>query len=332
MESDSPLTANAFEKHVYAFERRKNTRLERKKAEEARETLVRRLGLPRVAVLPRDVQDLLLKYATVCHLNISWYQAQRENEERRYRWYVILALLGVAGTPALTFVLSQFANEALTPLLTAIMAGFLATLKALGAMLEKRRLVGLFWNAEANLKADLYAFESRWTGKVFKDDGSGKDDESGEKDEMPPESEGEKREVNPDFVVDLKQRIRQAEKIRRDEQDTFFSRFDELPFDVIQVLASGTRSARSAGSSFSRTEETLSELEADIEERKRHVALLQAQLDRAKAELSNLEGDDSSLAEASRQALMDEIEQLHSLRLEAQMSLSEKLAKLGRDR
>ncbi len=316
MESDTPLTAGAFRRDAYPFERRRNTRRDLEEAEEARAILIRRLGVADIDALPSNVQELLLRYATVCHLNILWYQERREREQRRYHAFVGAAFVALVVTPAATFVLSTQVTSALVPLLTAVLTGLLAMLKFVGSYLERRRLVGLFWNAEANLKSDLYAFEDRWRGKVF-------ETRTGEASGEPP------RAVDEEFIVDLKQRIRNAEQVRRTEQDAFFSRYDELPFDISQILSSTTRTARTFTTTFARSGETRDEIEAEVVETTRHLELVEEQLNRANARLAELEGKTTRLAEANQQALMDEIEQLHRLRTELQVDLAEKLAKIG---
>jgi len=307
-------------RHAYPFEQRRWTKQDWVMAEKDRDLLAARLELPPVADLSEEVQELLLKYTIACHLNISWYQRQREREQRRYRLFVVLAVAVVAATPALVFFLSTRLDSSQTPLITALLAGIFGTLKCLGAILEHRRLVGLFWKAESDLKTDLYAFEDRWRGKLHVDRSrSNQGQEPGEHD------------INKDFLLDLKLCVRNAERIRREEQDRFFARFDQVPFDVTQILSSSARAARDAPKTFSSPRKSVIELEAEVAEGRARLAYLSARLEEVSRELASIEGDSTALGDARRQALMDEVDRLHRLRVDLEIALSDRVARLGRN-
>ncbi len=302
---------------VYPFERKKRTRRQREEAEAIREILGARLGLPALDTLPPEVRDLLLKYTTACHLNIAWYQSQREREIRLYRGFFALTVLLVAGTPAAVTFLSTSLDASLAPLVTAVLAGVFGTLKSLAAILEQRKLVGLFWKAEADLKTDLYAFEDRWRGKVLEEPGFGEEPVTGVR-------------VKKDFIRGLHLQIQKAEQTRREEQDKFFSRFDRVPFDVTEVISGGTRRAEGVVKTFSSSEKSPSELEGEVERARLKLSYIEQRLAAAGARLAALEGDTTTLGDTSRQVLVDEIERLHALRFDTETEISEKLARVGR--
>ncbi len=161
-------------------------------------------------------KDVLLDYIIQHHLNIEWYTKRRKKERCLRVFFTAITLLLLLGIPFALYFIYKLAGdtEILTAQITAILTGLLAVHKALSSWLDKRKLIGNFWKASADLKENLYSFEDKYKGKAV--------------------TEG--NELSQEFLEDINNGIKQARQIVKEEQKAFFEGYSLPSVDLTQRL------------------------------------------------------------------------------------------------
>lgn len=202
--------------HPFTFERDTQRRSAgkaqyrpREVAQAERRVLLRRLEVSsEEEKLLEPLSDLLDRYCLEVPLNIRWYEEARRRAFSRLVLFntlivgIALAALGVTAwmlfhprPPSATGGMS-FAQLSIT------VAALLGAVQVLAAANDHKARVGIFWKAAADLKEQLYSFEESWRGKVV---AGGK--------------------VAPDFETLVRQELKAARKIARDERTEFFNTY-----------------------------------------------------------------------------------------------------------
>ena len=169
-------------------------------------------------------RNLLFKYIVEHHLNIAWYRKSiwKKVSSRFLFFFLTLALLFLI--PVLLFIITNANWSWLRDILgnggtdttaagiTAVLTGLLGVHRSLSEWLNKRKLVGLFWKASADLKENLYAFEDTWGNpSKIKRDAQGLAD---------------------DFKTALREEIKKAKAIVRAEKEQFYQNISPPTIDL----------------------------------------------------------------------------------------------------
>jgi hypothetical protein len=170
-----------------------------------------------------ELSNYILEY----HLNIFWYNEKLKIEKQRRILFTILSFVLLIAIPfiplCISFLDKNIANtqvlSSIPSQITAILTGLLGVQKALSSWLDKRKLVGHFWKASADLKEALYSFENKWKEKDVS-------------------------ELADSFVEDIESGIQAARTIIRKERETFFQMYSLPSVDVMGQLKTAGDSAK----------------------------------------------------------------------------------------
>lgn len=275
----------------YAFERHGGPRggLE---AQAAYDTLLRRLRVTPDEVRGEGVDRTIRSYVVEVPLNIAWYDAAWRREHRYHRAFlgltigllvVALPLLGYLPVLALQ---AELQGSTTVAQVTGILTGLLALQRSAGVVFDRRKRVALFHESAAELKELLYSLEDRWRGGVLVD---GK--------------------VSPEFLEALRDDIKAAKAIARDERKKFFQALQSTPsVDLGSMLQRGASQASAVSrpaTAIARTARRTSPhaVRVEVAEQRAVVQTLERLLAEATAEYRELAETEPSLASAAKSNL-----------------------------
>jgi hypothetical protein len=233
----------------------------------------------------RDLLNLLREYVYENQLAIVWYEQKRKKEEARrnkFRRFSIGLLaclpLAVAAVPIVVRVIDKDVSGAeVTALVTAVLTGLLGVQKAVGTWMDQREVIGIFWQASADLKENVYTLEGNWEDRSL-----------------------EPENPNPQFLVDLEVGIALARKIARTERDAYFATFKAPSLDVGAVLNSARTAASGLWSEFAagtvaQEQQRLTQVASSQESltaKRLKVRNLQAEVEKIKKLIGDVPADD----------------------------------------
>lgn len=189
-----------------------------------------------VEKLKKELEELIIHV----HMNIEWYAEARSKQEQLHKRFFWVSLALVLLIPITITALSNYLSKETLPIIVTFVAGLLSVQKALNSLLEKRRLVALFWSTEANLKDALYTFEGKCREVDFKVE---------------------------DFRRDIHALVDKARKIVREEQDKFFESYALLTVDsgaLIEGLPAQAKKLLEGFGAPARNEQILKSARQDV--------------------------------------------------------------------
>jgi hypothetical protein len=205
-----------------------------------------------VAVLSAEERKVLLNFILNHHKVISRYQQLRKRERLWRALFTAVSLLLLGGLPFLIFLVGSGAEqttpELITTQLTALITGLVAVYKSLSSWLDKRKVVGNFRKAEADIKSKLYAFEDKWRGKAVQSrNGQGDGEAAGRRsvalDVTRPD--GARADgLNSDFLKEAQTAIVEARQVVEEEETKYFDAVTYPAIDITGMLRETGESAR----------------------------------------------------------------------------------------
>jgi hypothetical protein len=249
------------DQNPYSFEKSgRGCRRDDHGAKDERRKLSRRLGFTD-AIPSTSFDGYLLRLAVHCNLSIEWYQSKLSAEVRARRWYFAISLGLLLLIPLGLYAIARYAAEAGHPAtavatqLSAVLTGLLAFQRGISAWLDRRQVVGAYSKACSELKSILYEFEQAWDTKA----------------------------INPVYAAEFTAAIRRAvakcQSVLRTETDSYYQTLSYPTLDLGSLVKSA---ASDAGSLVSALAPDLATA-ARIEQLRRKVAEIEAQLARARA-------------------------------------------------
>ncbi|MCZ6760671.1 MAG: hypothetical protein O7D29_09910, partial [Gemmatimonadetes bacterium] len=77
--------------------------------------------------------------------------------------------MAVAAVPIVLRAIDKDVSGAeVTALVTAVLTGLLGVQKAIGSWMDQRQVIGIFWQASADLKENVYTLEGKWEDRSLK--------------------------------------------------------------------------------------------------------------------------------------------------------------------
>ena len=240
----------------------------------------------------QELDRLLRRWALDCPLNIAWYE--RKKRRRGLLWVVgnaIVILLSTAGMVAASVLairafgssVSANAIVGLAAMLSFILAAVLGIFRLFAGIADVKAQYGIFWEASAALKEDLFAFEDAWRSKANAD------------------PKLWTREASfVEFRAALRAQTRRARAVIAKEQAAFFRTFkspselvdsasrevDALDARARQLLASRPSSTSGGGQSSDRAETIRAAI--DVVEARQRVLTGEADVAASETELGRL--------------------------------------------
>ncbi|TXG84167.1 MAG: hypothetical protein E6R14_05330 [Thermomicrobiales bacterium] len=172
---------------------------------------------------PPHVKRAVRAYVTAVHRNISYYVAQRKDEEKRYKDYMYWTVGLVIAIPIATALLALIprffdvmqginTSEVLLTQIIAVMAGVFGVHRLYSTWMFRRNSAHAFWQASAQLKTLLYSFEQHWAQRVLLG-----------------------TTFDPLFLKALEEGKAAADEVVAKEQDSFFQALGNLQVDLQDI-------------------------------------------------------------------------------------------------
>jgi len=159
-------------------------------------------------------KELLCTYVRFNHGAAYWYKKKRVKREKSRANYakgriVLLSLLPI-GVFALSFL---WKDEAGVTQATLLLSGLMMAFRASSDWMEKNFAASNFTKAISELKEKIYVFESEWKGKAFNGNA-----------------------LTPGCKNALKEGIKQAHEIARNQRETYFTASAPPSIDIMKSL------------------------------------------------------------------------------------------------
>ena len=213
-----------------------------------------RLEIPDLvtAGLAAEDRKVLLNFILNHHKVISRYQQLRRRERLWRALFTALSLLLLGGLPYLIFLVGsggkQSTPELITTQLTALITGLVAVYKSLSSWLDKRKVVGNFRKAEADIKSKLYAFEDKWRGKAVQASNGQGDEAAAARRSVTVDMtrpDGVRADgLKSDFLKEARTAIIEARQIVEEEETKYFDAVTYPAIDLTGMLRETGESAR----------------------------------------------------------------------------------------
>jgi hypothetical protein len=273
---------------IYGFESKGRRQFAGRDAENAAlRELGARLQIPDAVLdhLAVEERRLLLNFILNHHKVISRYQELRARETRLRVLFTALSIALLGALPLLIFFVGSKADGTaaqVTSQLTALITGLVAVQKSLSSWLDKRKVLGNFRRAEADVKSNLYAFEDKWTGKAVTS-ASGAQQRAEDR---------RGHALGAEFLLEARAAIAEARRIVEAEESEYFQAVTYPSIDLMGMLRDTGDSARglvAAHAPFAldraaQEREAKAVLESGIEQQDATIVRLEAEL-QARTEL-----------------------------------------------
>ncbi len=223
---------------TYSFENEKTTIRKREDAEMELKIFLKRLGF--LDSLPMNYpihKELLIQYVIDVHLNIFWYEKAKKKEQKRIKTYGVSSLALLLLIPFAIWYISNNSKaenlEAVMTQVTALITGLLAVHKAFSTWIDKRKFIGQFWKAAADLKENLYHLEEAWNkGKAVDED----------------------NHFTEDFIRAIKNSLAKARKITTAERAQYFQTFSKPSISLLGTFLEAKNQHQKIFDSYQSTE------------------------------------------------------------------------------
>ncbi|GAB5526604.1 MAG: hypothetical protein Roseis2KO_44760 [Roseivirga sp.] len=219
----------------------------------------KRLGLSTAQSLGQsEAKNKVASFMTTHQGNINWYTKAIGYETNWKNGYRLITVLLVLFLPVTLFCLTDFISyvspeladdkgaEYYSSYSLAVLTGIFGFHRIMNVWLAKRKLLSIFHEASAGLKANLYAFEDRWNnGGIYKS--------------------GSTTEVTTEFDTDLEKSITTGRSIANQERKKYYEYIENPEVDLGNIFTSAFASASSMMTNFrsKRLERELLVLEKD---------------------------------------------------------------------
>ena len=302
----------------YSFETAP-TRQTLQRASEMTQKLLLRLGLDASASERIGDEDhrLLRAFATACHLNIDWYDRHRKRQQRLYLAFGIFTGLLVLAMPGAIFLAHSKASDALAGQIGVIITGMLSAHRALSSALEKRNMARHFWKAQADMKSILYAFEDRWRNRATQASSATSDDGA-----RPADAISLSIIFAPEFIEDLIQKTREAQDVKEQEQEVFFSQADTPFSNIAEILGIAHRSSKDFTEAAEEDKRQRASRTARVRELTATMRTIERQRDSLSRELEGLEEASDERARDRQRNLRSTLEGLERREMELEIDLA----------
>lgn len=208
------------------------------------DVLDKRLGLtPDQPLDQSKAKNKVASFMTIHHGNINWYIKAIGNEKNWKTGYMVATAMLVLLLPVAIFCFTDIVSglnegwdgkkdvEYYSSYSLAVLTGIFGFHRIMNVWLAKRKLLSIFHEASAGLKANLYAFEDRWNnGGIYKS--------------------GSTTEVTTEFDTDLEKSITTGRSIANQERKKYYEYIENPEVDLGNVFTSAFASASSMMNNF----------------------------------------------------------------------------------
>lgn len=194
----------------YSFE--KANKSSRRNPEEARVDLPVMKHNLGIGLDDKRFDEDLIELITQIHLNIFWYQNKIAKETAKRRFFFFASAILLLLLPVAVFLLAttntNVASTTIATQITALLAGLIAFQNLLRSLMDVRSGVGIFHEAAAKLKKQLFSFEHEWSNKIRRSEGEAV----------------EQQKFANEFKAAIKSNIEIAIDIENEERARFFEK------------------------------------------------------------------------------------------------------------
>lgn len=307
---------DAWRRRPYSFESPGSAHSVRK-GEDAWEDLLVFAGRLRIDELALEQHaDELSRYVVDVHLNIAWYVRRLRREKLLWALASGLNLALLFALPLLILLLSKMAGRwgdatMTSAQLTAVLTGLFAVHKSVGAWLDRRKRIGHFWKAGAELKELLYSFEEQWKGKA-----------------------AQGGELTAELLEALDEDVARARALVRKERDAFYELYHLPSMDILTRLQESFKATRTlldqhrvpgSHERQARAVEREAAREAALRRQRRHdaeLAGLERRVAELRADLREASEAERARTESAIADLRDDIEKVQRKRIEVEAELA----------